>query len=64
MHGQKVGVWVSKKVEEENDHMYERLLNMGVDFICSDYPLKVLEAQEKYHETHRLINSDLDCLSD
>lgn len=25
--------------------MYMRLMSMGVDFICSDYPHKVLEAQ-------------------
>ncbi|CDW84350.1 glycerophosphoryl diester phosphodiesterase [Stylonychia lemnae] len=64
MNGQKVGVWVSSKVEIESDVMYERLLKMGVDFVCSDYPLSVLAAQTRYHEIHTLMNSDLECISD
>lgn len=36
--GKKVGIWIDKKYDEENEDLYGRFLRMGVDFICTDYP--------------------------
>lgn len=43
MHGLKVGVWIRKRDFEENDTFYEEMLKIGVDFICSDYPIRAME---------------------
>eukprot|EP00347_Sterkiella_histriomuscorum_P006964 403350767 len=58
--GQKVGVWISKKIEIEGDELYLRLLKMGVDFICSDYPHLVKNSQDAFEQTVHSSQSILD----
>ena len=39
LKGLKVGVWVRDKDFEESNEFYKRMSDIGVDFICSDYPI-------------------------
>jgi hypothetical protein len=43
----KVGVWIRALDFEENEVFYESMVRMGVDFICSDYPLKAMASRNK-----------------
>ncbi len=36
--GKIVGVWIDKDYARESEEFYKLLLDMGVDFFCSDYP--------------------------
>ena len=36
-----VGVWIDKDIFSENEEFYRHIINMGVDFFCSDYPKDV-----------------------
>lgn len=37
-HGKKIGVWIDKAYTSESKELYRQVLDMGVDFICTDYP--------------------------
>lgn len=39
-NGKTVGVWVNAEVFTENDEYYRMAIEMGVDIICTDYPLE------------------------
>lgn len=39
--GKIVGVWIDSSLSKENLDLYFRLMDMDVDFFCSDYPLLV-----------------------
>ena len=41
--GIKVGVWVRAKDFQESSTFYERMCEIGVDFICSDYPIEAMQ---------------------
>ncbi len=45
--GKIVGLWVNKKAFNENDQYYEHAISMGVDFLCTDYPLEAMKIREK-----------------
>lgn len=39
-NGKLVGVWINREVFDENDNFYQDLIDMGVDFLCTDFPQK------------------------
>ena len=53
-NGKKVGVWIDRSVSSEDDAFYLNIFRMGVDFFCSDYPERVLEAYMKYTSSTHL----------
>ena len=52
-HGKIVGVWVDTTVPpsiyEENTTFYERLYDLGVDMLTTDYPIEANKALCEYH---------------
>lgn len=59
-HGKTVGVWVNAEVFIENDEFYRNAIEMGVDIICTDYPLEAnrVRAQIEQEQAEReLFNS-------
>ncbi len=44
--GLKLGVWIRAGDFVESDCLYFQIQEMGVDFICSDYPLKARQYLE------------------
>ena len=44
--GKKVGVWVNKDAFVEDDKFYENAIKLGVDFICTDYPLEATKVKQ------------------
>jgi len=45
-HGKSVGVWVNAEVFNEDDNYYMRVMNLGVDIICTDYPLEAIRVRD------------------
>lgn len=43
-----VGVWVNAEVFNEDDQFYQTCLDLGVDFICTDYPLKAGKVRNSF----------------
>ena len=41
-NGKKVGVWIDIDLYQENREFYEEIMDKGVDFFCSDYPLAMV----------------------
>lgn len=46
-HGGTIGVWFGKKVCPENEELYSRIFNAGVDYFYSDCPLEAMQARDK-----------------
>lgn len=46
--GLKVGVWIRKIDFTEDDSFYNKMYEMGVDFIVSDFPLRAMEVRQTY----------------
>lgn len=46
--GLKVGVWVRAKDFTENDEFYTKMIDLGVNFICSDFPLRAMHVRDNY----------------
>lgn len=46
--GMKLGVWIRVKDFTETEQFYEDMFSKRVDFICADYPIKAMEARERY----------------
>jgi hypothetical protein len=44
----KVGVWFDSTLMKESDEVYRHILDLGVDFICTDYPLRVAQARDEW----------------
>ena len=40
-HNKLVSVWIDAEVTKETVEMYKRLIDLGVDSFCSDFPLEV-----------------------
>lgn len=38
-NGKKVGVWIDASIFKENNDFYRKMMDMEVDFFCTDYPL-------------------------
>lgn len=38
LNGKTVGVWIDRSVSSEGEEFYKRLLDLKVDFFCTDYP--------------------------
>jgi len=49
-NGKKVGVWVDAATFKEDATFYRRMMNMGVDFFCTDYPLAAMETRSQWLE--------------
>lgn len=45
-NGKKVGVWVDAATFKEDTAFYKRMMNMDVDFFCTDYPLEAMEVRK------------------
>ena len=45
-YGKKVGVWIDKSYTKESKEVYRKVLSMGVDFFCTDYPELLIEERE------------------
>lgn len=41
-HGKLVMVWIDVRYVTENIELYLKLLNMGIDSFCTDFPLDVI----------------------
>lgn len=48
--GKKVGVWIDSTIVQEKSEIYWELLDMKVDFFCTDYPLTAMEVRSQWHE--------------
>lgn len=40
-HGKLISVWIDAGVTRETEQVYQRLIDLGVDCFCSDFPLEV-----------------------
>ena len=40
--GKTVGVWIERKDDKENDHMYTSVLNFKIDFLYADHPMQAM----------------------
>jgi len=75
--GIKLGVWIDMlaiPAEKEGTEFYSKILDMGVDFFCSDFPLNIISARENWtnckennmrkdHSFHKQASSILTCNS-
>jgi len=48
--GLKIGCWVRAKDFTEDEDFYFRVMELGLDFFCSDHPLKVMECRSRYYK--------------
>ena len=52
-HGKIVGVWVDttvpSSVYEENVSFYQKLYDLGVDMLTTDFPIEANKALTEYH---------------
>lgn len=48
--GMKLGVWIRAKDFQENEEFYLQMMEFGIDFICSDFPLKVMECRTRFYK--------------
>jgi hypothetical protein len=47
--GKKVGVWIDKSVTtEETIDLWHKVMDLDVDFICTDYPLEMIQARDDW----------------
>lgn len=46
--GKKIGVWIRAKDFIESEDFYEKMFKYDIDFICSDYPLRAMQARERF----------------
>lgn len=49
MKGIKLGVWVDAALFKENPKFYNDMFSLGVDFIVTDFPLKVKEVLNEWY---------------
>jgi len=49
--GKLVGVWVDKDVTSETLELYSLAIEMGVDFICTDFPMDAIGVRDKPYTT-------------
>jgi len=47
-NGKKVGVWVDAPTFKEDANFYKKLMDMEVDFFCTDYPLEAMESRNQW----------------
>lgn len=40
-----MGVWVNKEAFIEDDKFYQNAIELGVDIICTDYPLAAIKVR-------------------
>lgn len=45
-HNKLVSVWIDAAVTEETMEVYERLIELGVDSFCSDFPLEITRIRD------------------
>ena len=55
--GQRVGVWINREVARETEELYDMVLRLGVDTLCSDFPVLAREFRDKWYETTDLQSS-------
>ena len=49
-NNQIVGVWVDKKVTfDEGPDLWNSVLSLGIDFLCTDHPLEAIEVRSKFY---------------
>jgi glycerophosphoryl diester phosphodiesterase len=47
-NGKKVGVWIDASLFKESTDFYIKMMDMGVDFFCTDYPLNAMETKAQW----------------
>ena len=60
LHGKLVQVWVDAEVTTESVSIYAKLINLGVDSFCTDYPLKVIRVRDLYTKIKEEHHLDVD----
>lgn len=48
LNNKKVGVWIDRSLFNEDDAFYFSLMDLGVDFFCTDFPLLMKEARTEW----------------
>ncbi len=44
-----MGVWIDKSVtSEETIDLWHKVMDLDVDFICTDYPLEMIQARDEW----------------
>ena len=52
-----MGVWINREVARETEELYDMVLRLGVDTLCSDFPVLAREFRDKWYETTDLQSS-------
>lgn len=55
-HDKLVCVWVDAEVTKETVAMYKRLIDLGVDSFCSDFPLEVTNLRDQIMQGEKMSN--------
>eukprot|EP00347_Sterkiella_histriomuscorum_P002298 403368694 len=69
-NGKLVGVWINSEAFFEDDKFYENAILLGVDFICTDYPLQAakirtqIEQKQYYQQSEKACQSSFSILQE